>query len=413
MNHKLNRPLCIFIPHCSDVLTDTLPHGDGQVAYGFLKRLAENGHELHVATPRLEVKGPLNPNLHVYVLATRHEGLRGRVEFMIQLRRLFQSLHHKHRFDIMHQMNPVFTGISLALWDSRLPLVLGTYVARWPKDPDTISGKHGGLRGRLTSFLLNSLARIQQKQADLLLVTTPAAFNRLPQPDHVRGKIRMLGHGIDTTLFSPADDFRMLARYEGEQELPRVLFVGNIWLRKGIISLIDAWATVVAQLPGARLDIIGDGRDLPAMRAQVQALGLDRSVTFIGNVPRANIVHHYRACTLFVAPSLGEPYGTTCLEAMSCGRPVVITNAGGLPAMVPQAGGLRVPVDDAPALSGAILQLLRDPEARRAMAIANRSYVLSTYDWLCVVQALEACYAELIPAVASVMDPEYTIAAAS
>ncbi len=51
---------------------------------------------------------------------------------MRRVRRLFWQLRREVQFDLIHQLNPVFTGLSLALAGAGIPVVLGTYVARWP-----------------------------------------------------------------------------------------------------------------------------------------------------------------------------------------------------------------------------------------------------------------------------------------
>ncbi len=55
--------LNIFVPHCSDLLTDHLPHGDGLIAHGFITSLARRGHRLHVAAQRVELREALHPNI--------------------------------------------------------------------------------------------------------------------------------------------------------------------------------------------------------------------------------------------------------------------------------------------------------------------------------------------------------------
>lgn len=46
---SLHRPLNIFVPHCSELLTDHRPHGDGLISHALISRLAERGHELYIA----------------------------------------------------------------------------------------------------------------------------------------------------------------------------------------------------------------------------------------------------------------------------------------------------------------------------------------------------------------------------
>ncbi len=172
----------IFVPHCSDLLTDHLPHGDGLIAHGFITNLAKRGHRLHVAAQRVEVREPLPANVTVHEIRPRGSGrLFSRLEYMLRVRRLLGTLKKECRFDLIHQLNPVFTGMSLSLVGCGLPLVLGTYVARWPDDPDSISSK-GKWVGQALAYGRNVICGAQQQQADALLLTTPAARNRLPRP---------------------------------------------------------------------------------------------------------------------------------------------------------------------------------------------------------------------------------------
>jgi hypothetical protein len=129
----------IFVPHCSSLLTDHRPHGDGLIAHGFLRRLAERGHHLHIAASQVDLAEPLPPNAHVHVLTTRGGAISSRVGYMRAVRQLFHRLQRSVRFSLIHQLNPVYTGISLALAGSPLPLVLGPYIPKWPHDPAAVT----------------------------------------------------------------------------------------------------------------------------------------------------------------------------------------------------------------------------------------------------------------------------------
>ena len=165
----------IFVPHCSGMLTDFLPHGDGLVAYGFLSRLAQRGHSVYAAAERVDISGPVPENLHVYLITPRVKAKGyARIDYMLQVRSLFRKLNREVGMDIIHQLNPVYTGISLALCDAKCPVVLGPYVGDWPSDPDAISAARPLLRS-LLHLGRNVLARLQQARADALLLTTIAA----------------------------------------------------------------------------------------------------------------------------------------------------------------------------------------------------------------------------------------------
>jgi glycosyltransferase involved in cell wall biosynthesis len=397
----MRESLNIFVPHCSDLLTDHLPHGDGLIAHGFITNLARRGHHLHVAAQRVDVREPLHRNITVHQIPLARVGrIPSRIEYMFRLRSLFSRLKKDHRFDLIHQLNPVYTGVSLSLAGSGLPLVLGTYVARWPDDPDSIASRGKWIGGAL-ALGRSLISQAQQRNADAILLTTPAACNRLPRPNAVRDRVHMLPHGLDTELFCPETGWDSDARVLAGQENPSILFFANVVARKGILTLVDAFSTVAREIPNSLLRIAGDGPALAEVKRRVAGLSCAGRIEFLGRQERALAPRLYRDCSVYCLPSHGEPYATTVLEAMSCGKPVVVTNAGGLPYMVHERGGKRVPVGDSVSLANALIELLRDPSQRLAMGRYNRELVATTMTWEHVAQQLEEIYRQTLQRVAS------------
>jgi glycosyltransferase involved in cell wall biosynthesis len=388
----MRKPLHIFVPHCSDVLTDHLPHGDGLIAHGFITNLARRGHQLHVAAQRVELREPLPANVTVHEIPPRGGGqLFSRLDYMLRVRRLLSTLKKECRFDLIHQLNPVFTGMSLSLVGCDLPLVLGTYVARWPDDADEISSK-GTWVGRALAYGRNVICDVQQRQADALLLTTPAARNRLSRLKAVNDRVYILPHGLDTELFSPEATWNSPERLQAEQQKPSILFFANVLRRKGIYALIDAFPSVAREFPACVLRIAGDGPELAEVRRRVAALPCAGQVEFLGRRERGQAPDLYRNCSVYCLPSHGEPYGMTAAEAMSCARALVVTHAGGLEHLVHDRGGKKVPVGNAVSLANALSELLRNPEERRAMGHYNRQLVETTMSWDRVAQQLEEIY---------------------
>jgi glycosyltransferase involved in cell wall biosynthesis len=382
----VKRPLTIFVPHCSDLLTDYLPHGDGLVAHGFISRLARRGHSIHVAAQMVDLREPLGPNVVIHSISAESRGsIAWRLGYMRRLRALFWQLKTRIRFDLIHQLNPVFTGLSLALAGSGLPLVLGTYVARWPANAESCAAEswsdHLLGRGR------DVISAVQQRQADALVLTTPAARDRLPGAKELRERIHFLPHGIDTELFSPASG----NSHESQQDLS-ILFFANVVRRKGIFTLIAAFPAVAREFPAVRLRIAGDGPELPEAKQRVAQLSCCHQVEFLGRLERSDAPDLYRKCSVYCLPSFGEPYGGTIVEAMSCGRPVVVTDSGGPPHLVPEQGGRCVAAGNAAALSRVLIELLHDPNLRASMGGYNRRAVEENLSWDSVVTRLENIY---------------------
>jgi L-malate glycosyltransferase len=378
------KPLNIFVPHCSDLLTDHRPHGDGLIAHGFVRHLAERGHNVYVAAQEVDLRNRPPAKLHVFPTGVRHKNqLVSRIAYMSEVRKLFLRLHRQVGFDIVHQMNPVYTGVSLSLLGTGIPTVLGTYVARWPDSAD--GDENRSVASKFASLFRTCVAALQQCAADRLLLTGPAAANRLVRLAAIRVPRSYIAHGIDAEFFSPG---------EGKEDAKglSVLYFSHITKRKGVFDVVNAFAEVVNTYPDCTLYIAGTGPEVEAIQDLAERLGIASRVKFLGHIDRLSAPEIYRNCSTYCLPSYGEPYATTIIEAMSCGKPIVYTNAGGLPHMVGAEGGIGVEVGDVKGLSQALCCLLANPSRRADMGEHNRRRVLETMTWDRVIDQLEEIY---------------------
>jgi glycosyltransferase involved in cell wall biosynthesis len=386
------RRLTIFIAHPSDLLTDHLPDGDGLVAFGFIEKLARRGHRLHIAVRRSALRGDLPSNVTLHqVDCGDADGVMSRLRYMAAIRRLLRRLQTVEPIAVVHQMNPVFAGLSLGLAGCGIPVVLGTFVARWPAERRQ-GGVRDALRDAAGGLVRWAIGAVHQAQASALLMTTPAAVNRIALPAWSRRKMFTVRHGINTDMFSPGEDWRERLR-TGE---PSILFYSHLDRRKGIHVLVEAFKFVAVTVPGSRLTIVGRGDHTEEVVRAVEATGLGDRIRITGPVERNTAPELFRAHSVYCLPSYGEPYATTVLEAMACARPVVVSDAGGLPYMLPKDGALRVPVGDPGALAVALTELLSSPERRVAMGSANLDFIRTHCTWDGVVAELEAVYARLL-----------------
>jgi glycosyltransferase involved in cell wall biosynthesis len=113
----------------------------------------------------------------------------------------------------------------------------------------------------------------------------------------------------------------------------------------------------------------------------------------MGRQTREQALALYREADIYCLPSHGEPFGMTVLEAMSCGLPVVVTNAGGVRWIVDDNGGIRVPDRSAQELAAALGEIIESPERRRRMGAHNRAKILKHFTWDRVIDRLEQIYA--------------------
>jgi len=377
----LRRRFTVFVPHASDCLTNHLPHGDGLVAFEFVRRLAERGHTVHVASPEIHVSGPLPASLHLHETAAG--GVGPRLHYMLAVRRLYARVSERRRVDIVHQLNPVFTGISLALAGAGAPIVLGSFLAEWPNGEVMRSP-----RSRIVTGLKRKVASLQQRQARALLLTTPGAAGRIVDQSVNRQKIVHLPHGIDPSLYRPS--------YGSATAQPVIVFLGGLERRKGIYTLLDAFPRVRAAIPATRLIVGGAGHENLRVAQKIAALPEPDAVTLLGCVARTDVPRVLASATVFAMPSNGEPFGMALLEAMASGKPVVVTDAGGPHYIVDAAGGRKVPPDDPSALADALIEILASPELQRRMGEHNRALIETVYNWDRVIDRLEELYRSVI-----------------
>ena len=168
-----------------------------------------------------------------------------------------------------------------------------------------------------------------------------------------------------------------------QRETRKVVFLGRLERRKGVLELLKAVPLVVAEVPSARFLLIGPDRPhCPGGRYHKQYFeeefppALHRHVMFAGSLPHDDVTRHLQEADLFVAPSLYESFGLVFLEAMRWGTPVVGTSAGGIPEIVESGrSGVLVPPEDERPLASAIVDLLKNDERRRALGAEGKMRV--------------------------------------
>jgi glycosyltransferase involved in cell wall biosynthesis len=215
------------------------------------------------------------------------------------------------------------------------------------------------------------------------------------------GVLPQVAYGIDTERFQPVTG-RLRARL-GLAARPTVLFAGRMEERKGLSTLVRAFAAVAHRRSDVVLllaggDVAGaDGRSNATWMCDEWArLGVssDRFL-FLGSVPHDLMPSVYSAADLLVAPSPLEAFGFVYLEAMACGCPPIGCVTGGAPEIVDHAHtGLLVPPDDAAALAQAIETLIDDREWRAQIVARGRAHVASRYSLDAMVRRTETFYRE-------------------
>jgi glycosyltransferase involved in cell wall biosynthesis len=155
---------------------------------------------------------------------------------------------------------------------------------------------------------------------------------------------------------------------------PYVLTVGTLEPRKNLAGLLAAFAALPeAQGRTLRLAVAGGAGWLDHDPLQLATeLGVADRVAWLGAVPDDDLPALYSGAEVFAYPSFFEGFGLPPLEAMACGAPVLVADAGALPEVVGEAA-TRVDPASVPAIRDGLAALLGDPARRRVLAAAGRA----------------------------------------
>lgn len=186
------------------------------------------------------------------------------------------------------------------------------------------------------------------------------------------GKVSVHYTGIDGARFHPGE--RAAARAAlGLGDAPAILTVGALIPRKGQALVIEA----LPALPGIHYWLAGAGEEEGRYRALADRLGVASRVHFMGPVANADLPQLYRAVDAVVMPSVSEGLANAWVEALACGTPIVISDAGGAAELVTSPAAGRIVERTPDAIAGAVRAILNDPPspADVAASLAGR------FDW--------------------------------
>jgi glycosyltransferase involved in cell wall biosynthesis len=358
--------------------------------------LQERGHFLHLAFPRTRdwFDHASRHAASVRVIPSIHRPIQN--GFAPELRNLVRQEH----VDVIHLHFSYALALAIALhWPLRVPILyhwhnppkallpldsrhdLGRGSS--PRVPDRVSGQvvrqASGFFARIGDTIIRKHIVIGKEIETLLL------RSRWTQPD----KIVHLPNGLPT-LPQKIADWR-------EHPRPFVLgSVANFREQKDHPTLLRAFARCVAEDPGLRLDLVGDGPTRSRIHRLARELGIESRVRFLGYLDDPSWV--YCQMDAFVHSTHYEGQGLVILEAMAHALPVIATDLPCIREMLPNLDyGLLVPPRDANALAASILKVVREPHLRKILAVRSRAEALGARSPRQWAQTLANLYESVIP----------------
>ena len=227
-------------------------------------------------------------------------------------------------------------------------------------------------------------------------------------------RVKVVHNGIDPEEFFPDPGVGALERQGLAPDEPYVLFVGRVTRQKGITYLLQAAKSIDTS---ARVVFCAGAADTAEIEREVREQVAELSATRPGVVwieemmPRPELVQLMSHATVFVCPSIYEPFGLINVEAMSCGVPVVASAVGGVPEIVadgetgflvpfvPSGDAFGTPAEPklfAAGIAERVNRLLADRSLAARFGRAGRSRALAEFTWAAVAAKTAQVYEQVL-----------------
>ncbi|MEA2212394.1 MAG: hypothetical protein QOF83_2342, partial [Solirubrobacteraceae bacterium] len=257
----------------------------------------------------------------------------------------------------------------------RVPLVLEANgsEAKWRQDFSVLK----------YPSLANACERLILQRADLVGAVSANAAEDLIAAGADPNRVRVVPNGVNVSRFADAEPMPLPASFRGGFI---VCFVGLFYPWHGVRFLAEAFGLLHGDRRDARLLLVGDGEELPSVRAILERHGALESSHLTGLVARAEAPRYMAAADVLVSPHadvhrfIGSPI--KLFEYMAAGKPIVATRVGQIPEIIAEEhSGLVVPPEDPQAMAAALGRLHDDAELRARLGSEAQHEARAHHSW--------------------------------
>ena len=178
-----------------------------------------------------------------------------------------------------------------------------------------------------------------------------------------------------------------------------IITTSRLVYKNGIDTLIKAMAILCVQhrMSNIKLQILGGGQEEKKLKELAKELKVEDIVQFIGYVEPEKVYDYLAGADIFVRPSRTEGLGSSFLEAMGAGLPVIGAPVGGIPDFLNDGEtGLFCKVDDPKDLAEKIKKLMTDEKLAKHITENGRRLILEKYDWDDIARKMKEIFAKLL-----------------
>lgn len=380
--------------------------GTGSYVYYLTESLARFGNRIYIITKnsreRVKCESPYG-RVKVLQIETPKIPLLDAILFYTNSSKKVAEINRKFLIDIVHVNLPLVP--SFALPKTLEAALVVTVHTTWKSESEALRYEPflrlnrnekivRSFNGILSFFEYKLLER-----SDKIIAVSANTKEELLESYNVNAsKVQVIYNGVDAGKFKPANEKDRVKREMGFNSDKVVLYVGRLYSRKGLSTLLRAAPIILQKFRKVKFVISGKSfhGEEEKLKTLASRLGVEKNVLFYGYIPDEKLPKLYQAADIFVLPSIYEGMPFTLLEASASGLPVVATRVGGIPEVVSDGeNGFLVSPLDIKGLAERILYLLENPSRAHEMGLLGRRIVEEKFSWQRVAERVMEVYNEV------------------
>jgi len=379
--------------------------GTGAYVYYLSHSLQKLGHKVHVVARHTEDAEDTVEGIKVHYRKGTGNALTRYWRFARSASKKIEELNKQIGLDIIHANLPLVPSFAIPN-DSAKALVCAVH-STWKGEAIVTKRDNPKELNPNEKMMLrfNRVLRRYETQlmnrSDALIAVSKYTVDELTDLYGIEEeKIHVIYNGVDINKFKPRPNRTELRREIGlEQKKKTVLFVGRLYHRKGLETLLRSIPPVLQQFSDVTFAISGTGfkKKEESLRDLAKELDIEDYVSFLGYVPDEKLPDLYAASDMFVLPAIYENFPFAILEAQATALPVISTNVGGIPEfLVDNENGFLIDPGDQEQLTQRVLALLQNPKLAKEMGNRGRSLIEEKFAWRLITGQVIDLYHNLL-----------------
>jgi len=299
----------------------------------------------------------------------------------------------EEKIDLVHIMIPAFAAFSSIKSARKNNIKIVSHSHTQPEN--ILLHLPTYLRGKLMINLIYwYLTRLYNKTDTTVC---PSKFaERILKTHKPELKTKVISNGVDLSQFNKIKSNTFIKKYNVPKNSKLILFVGRLHPEKSVDTLIKSMQWILKKDKNVILGIVGKGYLRDSLEVLSKDLNLEKNVKFFGCISDEDLIQAYNSCDIFALPSLAELEGMVVLEAMACGKPILIANSQNSASVdFVEGNGLLFKPENPRDLAKKALIILKNDTLRKSMS--EKSFKnIKDYDINKSIDKLEELYYSLL-----------------